>query len=101
MEQDYIDALSEQLKSEVDTLGEQIQINSITQNALISQSATTKNLQVAGFYKNQVLDVIVALYSEVPKLNHIVLYDGKTYQVKTIENLQHKSGYRLTIELIP
>ena len=77
------------------------EINSISINALISQSPTTKNLQVAGFYKNQVLDCIIALYQEEPRLNHIVIYDGNTYQVKTIEKLQYKTGYRLTIELVP
>jgi predicted house-cleaning noncanonical NTP pyrophosphatase (MazG superfamily) len=101
MDKDYVNALADQLTEEVKAFGEEIQINGNTLYALVSQSATTKNLQVAGFYKNQVLDVVIPLYVQEPAFNHIVLYSGKTYQVKTIENLEYKSGYRLTIELVP
>ena len=101
MDTDYVDALEEQVRKEVDLFGENIFINQISIKGLVSQSATLKNLQVAGFYKNQVLDVIVPIYIETPLLNHIVLYKDKTYQIKTIENLEYNSGYRLTIELVP
>lgn len=101
MEQEYISALSEQVNQEVDLFGESIEINGVSLKGLISQSATLKNLQVAGFYRNQVLDVLVPLYTEVPRLNQIVIYSAKTYQIKTIENLEYNTGYRITIELIP
>ena len=101
MEETYIDALSEQIRQEVDLFGEYIEINGVPLKGLVSQSATLKNLQVAGFYRNQVLDVVVPVYTQIPQLNYIVLYDAVTYQVKTIENLEYKTGYRLTIELIP
>ena len=101
MDLDYTKALKNQLSAEVEAFGEQVQINGILVKALISQSAMSKNLQVAGFYKNQVLDLVVSIYSEDPKLNQIVLYDDKTYQIKTIEKMEYKSGNRLTIELVP
>ena len=101
MEETYIDALSEQVRQEVDLFGEYIEINGVPLKGLVSQSATLKNLQVAGFYRNQVLDVVIPVYAQIPQLNYIVLYDAVTYQVKTIENLEYKTGYRLTIELIP
>ena len=101
MEETYIDALSEQIRQEVDLFGEYIEINGVPLKGLVSQSATLKNLQVAGFYRNQVLDVVIPVYAQIPQLNYIVLYDAVTYQVKTIENLEYKTGYRLTIELIP
>ena len=101
MEQEYINSLSDQLTLECNTFGEEITINGFDMNALVSTSATTKNLQVAGFYKNQTLDVVAPLYSDVPKLNNIISYNNKTYQIKQIENLEYNSGYRLTMELVP
>ena len=101
MEQDYVDSLSEQLTLECNTFGQGIEINGNKLNAIVSTSPTTKNLQVAGFYKNQTLDVIAPLYAEIPKLNHVVIYKNKTYQVRQIEEMEYSSGYRLTIELIP
>ena len=58
MDKLYVEALSEQVRQEVDLFGEDIEINGINLKGLISQSATLKNLQVAGFYRNQVLDVV-------------------------------------------
>lgn len=101
MDVDFTDALQEQLSVEVEAFGEEVQINGISVKALISQSAMSKNLQVAGFYKNQVLDLVVGIYSHEPKLSQIVLYQDKTYQIKTIENMEYKSGHKLTIELVP
>ena len=100
MDEDYVSALVEQLSVECLTFGQSIQINGNVVNALVSTSPTTKNLQVAGFYKNQTLDVIVPLYSETPKLNQVILFNLKTYQIKQIENLEYNSGYRITMELV-
>ena len=100
MEQEYIHSLSEQLTLECNTFGQGIEINGNKLNAIVSTSPTTKNLQVAGFYKNQTLDVVAPLYAEVPKLNHIVIYNSKTFQIRQIENTEYNSGYRLTMELV-
>lgn len=101
MDQDYRNALSDQLEIECSLYGQIIEINGNELKALVSTSPTTKNLQVAGFYSNKTLDAILPLYSEEPKLNHIVLFNSDTYQVKTIEELEYNTGHRLAIELIP
>lgn len=101
MDKDYQDALADQLKIECNLYGQKIEINGNELMALVSTSPTTKSLQVAGFYSNKTLDAIVPLYVEKPKLNHIVLFNSDTYQVKTIEELEYNTGYRLAIELVP
>ena len=101
MEQGYIDSLSDQLTLECNTFGQGIVINGHKINAIVSTSPTTKNMQVAGFYKHQTLDVILPLYAETPKLNHTIVFKTKTYQVRQIEEMEYTSGYRITMELIP
>ena len=101
MDEEYVSALADQLLVECFSFGQGIEINGNKINALVSTSPTTKSLQVAGFYKNQTLDVVAPLYSENPKLNQQILFNQKTYQIKQIENLEYNSGYRITMELVP
>lgn len=101
MEQSYIDMLSDQLTLECNTYGQGIEINGHRVNAIVSTSPTTKNMQVAGFYKHQTLDVILPLYAETPKLSHTIVFKAKTYQVRQIEEMEYSSGYRITMELVP
>ena len=100
MDQKYIESLEDQLLLECHLYGRQIYINDFPVNALISTSATTKSLQIAGFYKNQTLDVVIPKYKNEPKINNIILFNGKTYQIKQIEDLEYEHGYRITMELI-
>lgn len=100
MEEAYVNSLSEQLLLECSVYGQGIVINGNKINALVSTSPTTKSLQVAGFFKNQTLDIIAPLYSETPKINHIVVYRTKTYVVKQVEEVEYSTGHRLVIELV-
>lgn len=101
MNETYIESLQKQLTVECITFGESIIINGFKVLALVSTSPTTKSYQVAGFFKNQTLDVVLPVYSDEPKLNHKVVYKNKTYSVKQVEELEYKSGYRLMMELVP
>ena len=78
MDQNYIDSLTEQLEIECKVYGSEVLIESKKINCLVSQSATTKNLQIAGFYKNKTLDLVVPNSDYKPKLNHIVLHKNET-----------------------
>ena len=100
MEQEYLNALNEQTTLECNTYGQALEINGNKINAIVSTSATTQKLQVAGFYKNQVLDVIAPLYGETPKLNQMILFNQNTYQVRQVEKMEYNTGHRLTIELV-
>ena len=101
MEQNYIDSLIDQLSLECHLYGQEIIIENKKINCLVSQSATTKNLQVAGFYQNKTLDIVIPSGAINPKLNDIVLYKNQTFQIKQIEELEFDHGFRFAIELIP
>ena len=100
MDQNYIDSLTEQLEIECKLYGSEVLIEDKKINCLVSQSASTKNLQIAGFYKNKTLDLVVPNSDYKPKLNHIVLHKNETFHIRQIEELEFDSGYRLAIELI-
>ena len=100
MDQSYVDSLVEQLEIECNQFGEEVIIEDKKFHCLLSQSATTKNLQIAGFYKNKTLDLVIPNKDFNPNLNDIVLVKNETFQIKQIENLEFDSGYRLAIELI-
>ena len=101
MEQNYIDSLIDQLSLECHLYGQEIIIENKKINCLVSQSATTKNLQVAGFYKNKTLDIVIPSGKINPNLNDIVLHKNQTFQIKQIEELEFDHGFRFVIELIP
>jgi hypothetical protein len=100
MDQDYSKALEDTLSIETELYGEPVTVNGVGLNALVSLSATSKNLRSAGFFKNQVLDIILPKYSEYPELGHKVIYKENLYTIREVETLEYDSGTRAVIELV-
>ena len=100
MDIDYINSLTGFLEDECEVYGEFVAINGIELKALVSTSPTTKNLQVAGYYKRKTLDVIVPSGKIVPEINHVVVYNGDNYYIKLVEEMLYQHGYRFSMELV-
>lgn len=99
MDIDYQNSLASLLEDECEIFGEIITINGIEIKALVSTSATTKSMQIAGYYKRKTLDVVTPKIVK-PEINQIVVYNFDAYYVKMVEELQYGHGYRFTMELV-
>jgi hypothetical protein len=100
MDIDLQNSLKGILEDECEYFGEFISINGTELKALVSTSPTTKNLQIAGYYKRRTLDVIIAGGKIVPEINQVVLYKSDHFYIKQVEEMLYEHGYRFTMELI-
>ena len=100
MDKAYSDSLQSILDDECTLYGELIAIDGVELKALVSTSPTTKNLQIAGYYKSKTLDVIIPSGKVTSEINNIVLYKQDNFYVKMIEELIYDHGYRFTMELV-
>lgn len=88
------------LEDECEYFGEDIEIGGQDIKALVSTSPTTKNLEIAGYYKRKTLDVIIPSGKIDPKINDVVIYKADSFYIKLVEELLYEHGYRFTMELI-
>lgn len=100
MDAEYKSSLQSLLEDECLMYGEEITIDGVSLLAKISTSATTKKLEVAGYYKSRTLDVMIPSGKIEPKINQKALYNSELYYIKSVEELLYKHGYKLLIELI-
>lgn len=100
MDIDLQNSLKGFLEDECEYFGEFISINGTEIKALVSTSPTTKNLQIAGYYKRKTLDVIIPGSIIIPEINNVVLYNSDNFYIKMVEEMIYQHGYRFTMELI-
>jgi hypothetical protein len=100
MDIDLQNSLKGILEDECTFFGEYIEIKGVELNALVSTSPTTKNLEIAGYYKRKTLDVIIPSGKIVPQINDVVIYRTDNYYIKLVEEMLYEHGYRFTMELI-
>ena len=96
----YQESLRGFLEDECEVYGEYVAINGIELKALVSTSPTTKNLQIAGYYKRKTLDALIPSGKIVPEINHIVIYNNENYYIKSVEDMVYQHGYRIIMELV-
>lgn len=100
MDKEYVDSLRGILEDECNLFGEFISISGQELKALVSTSPTTKNLQIAGYYKRKTLDVLIPSGVVVPEINQVVLYKNDTFYIQNVEEMLYEHGYRFTMELV-
>ena len=96
------------LKSELLTFGEDAIFRNAPIKILRGTSTQTKNMRIAGFYKEESFDVVIlhpeesitdeAISKSPPQVNEVISFEGLDFRIREIEVLEYSHGFKLILE---
>ena len=98
MDEDYKDALTEQLESEIDVFGEVAEFRGLPISLIKSTSKQTKEMIAAGYYDESAFDAFITPTEPKPKANELMTYESETYFIKQVEEGEYGTSFRLLLQ---
>ena len=98
--------LIDSLKAELDAFGEDAMFRNIAIKVIRGTSSQTKNMRIAGFYKEESFDVLMLHPNEYvsteqnPEVNELISIDGKNYRIRELEVLESTHGFNMIVEKV-
>jgi hypothetical protein len=123
----FKNGLVDSLKVELDVFGEDAIFRNVPIRILRGTSTQTKNMRVAGFYKEESFDVVMLHPEEIftnsktiyyegrhrefsdqfnasddrpPQVNEVISFEGYDFRIREIEVLEYSHGFQLILEKI-
>lgn len=123
----FKNGLVESLKTELDVFGEDAIFRNVPIKILRGTSTQTKNMRVAGFYKEESFDVLMLHPEEIfsntktiyyegkhrefsdqfqssnispPQVNEVISFEGYDFRIREVEVLEYSHGFQLILEKI-
>lgn len=105
---DFSIALTEALKAELDTFGEEITWRNTATKAIAGTSKETKAMMAAGYYENATLNLLILPTDSIdledkspPKVNELITLRESSWRISQVDQLELAHGFQLTIEKLP
>ena len=98
--------LIDSLKAELEAFGEDAMFRNIAVKIIKGTSSQTKNMRIAGFYKEESFDVMMLHPNEYvsseqnPEVNELISIDGTNFRIREIEVLEFSHGFKMIVEKV-